>query len=190
MQQAFVEPLIRYAFPVTELPESTNLEAVCTIFETLNRTGKPLTTFELISARAFAGGLSLYDYWSTAKTERSSRLRDRPRLPTPGDRAASRRSGQAERRPKSAGRLDRTRMGDGRQRHGRSSVDAAYSMRGSRRQVAPLSTHVDTARRRVEEVASATGPEQGAMRAKLIRWFWCACFTSEYELLCHPCRAR
>ena len=40
VQQAFVEPLIRYAFPVTELPESTDLEAVCTIFETLNRTGK------------------------------------------------------------------------------------------------------------------------------------------------------
>lgn len=31
------------------------------------------------------------------------------------------------------------------------------------------------------EVANATGPDQGAMRAKLIRWFWCACFTGEYE---------
>ena len=55
--------LIRYSFPVTILPETTELEAVCTIFETLNRTGKPLTPFELISARAFTGGLSLYDYW-------------------------------------------------------------------------------------------------------------------------------
>ena len=45
----------------------TELEAVCTIFETLNRTGKPLTPFELISARAFAGGLSLYDFWSSAQ---------------------------------------------------------------------------------------------------------------------------
>ena len=31
------------------------------------------------------------------------------------------------------------------------------------------------------EIANATGPDQGAMRAKLIRWFWCACFTGEYE---------
>jgi hypothetical protein len=69
VQQAYVEPLVRYAFPVTVLPESTELEAVCTIFETLNRTGKPLTPFELISARAFAGGLSLYDYWSSAQGE-------------------------------------------------------------------------------------------------------------------------
>jgi hypothetical protein len=31
------------------------------------------------------------------------------------------------------------------------------------------------------EIANATGPAQGARRAKLRRWFWCACFTGEYE---------
>jgi hypothetical protein len=50
---------VKYAFPVAVLPEDTKLEAVCKIFETLNRTGRPLTPFELISARAFAGGHSL-----------------------------------------------------------------------------------------------------------------------------------
>ena len=89
-----MEPLIRYAFPVTELPESTDLEAVCTIFETLNRTGKPLTTFELISA--FAGGLSLYDYWAAAKTEHRSSKTSRSTPSTcSSDRAAGRRAGQA-----------------------------------------------------------------------------------------------
>ncbi len=57
---------MKYAFPVTVLPEATPLEAVCTIFETLNRTGRPLTPFELVSARAFAGGHSLYDLWNGA----------------------------------------------------------------------------------------------------------------------------
>ncbi|MHB8660092.1 MAG: ADP-ribosylglycohydrolase family protein [Solirubrobacteraceae bacterium] len=71
VQQAYVEPLLRYSFPVTQLPESTELEAVCTIFETLNRTGRPLTTFELISARAFAGGLSLRDLWNEAVDQHS-----------------------------------------------------------------------------------------------------------------------
>src|SRR5207248_3713968 len=66
IEDAYVNPLVNYRFPVTVLPESTELEAVCTIFETLNRTGKPLTPFELISARAFAGGHSLHDYWSSA----------------------------------------------------------------------------------------------------------------------------
>ncbi len=66
VEQAFIKPLTDYAFPVTVLPQSTELEAVCTIFETLNRTGKPLTPFELISARAFAGGHSLRDLWDAA----------------------------------------------------------------------------------------------------------------------------
>jgi len=68
-ERTYIDPLVQYAFPVTVLPSSTELEAVCTIFETLNRTGKPLTPFELISARAFAGGLSLRDYWETALRE-------------------------------------------------------------------------------------------------------------------------
>jgi hypothetical protein len=31
------------------------------------------------------------------------------------------------------------------------------------------------------EITNATGPRQGVMRAKLIRWLWCASFTGEYE---------
>jgi hypothetical protein len=31
------------------------------------------------------------------------------------------------------------------------------------------------------EVEAATGAAAGAMRTKLRRWFWCACFTGEYE---------
>ena len=66
VEYACIDPLVKYAFPVTVLPEATPLEAVCTIFETLNRTGRPLTPFELVSARAFAGGHSLYDLWNSA----------------------------------------------------------------------------------------------------------------------------
>jgi len=66
VEQTYLKPLVDYVFPVTVLPQSTELEAVCTIFETLNRTGKQLTSFELISARAFAGGHSLGDLWRDA----------------------------------------------------------------------------------------------------------------------------
>jgi hypothetical protein len=30
-------------------------------------------------------------------------------------------------------------------------------------------------------VAQSSGPEKGAMRTKLKQWFWCSCFTGEYE---------
>lgn len=63
VDKAYVEPIRQYQFPVTTLPSSTPLEAVCTIFETLNRTGVPLTIFELICARAFADGESLLRKW-------------------------------------------------------------------------------------------------------------------------------
>ena len=92
VEDAYIHPLAQYRFPVTILPETTELEAVCTIFETLNRTGKPLTPFELISARAFTGGLSLYDYWSrlASRASDSRGLRDRAVLPASGDRASAR----------------------------------------------------------------------------------------------------
>ena len=57
VEYSCIDPLVKYAFPVTVLPENTSLEAVCTIFETLNRTGRPLTAFELVSARALCGGI-------------------------------------------------------------------------------------------------------------------------------------
>src|SRR5439155_7596188 len=50
----YVKPVEQYQFPVTTLSAGTPAEAVCTIFETLNRTGLKLSVFELITARAFA----------------------------------------------------------------------------------------------------------------------------------------
>src|SRR5436309_866610 len=41
--------LMRYRFPVVTLPGKTPLDAVCKIFETLNRTGIKLTVFELLT---------------------------------------------------------------------------------------------------------------------------------------------
>ena len=183
VQQAFVEPLVRYAFPVTELPESTDLEAVCTIFETLNRTGKPLTTFELISARAFAGGLSLYDYWAAAKTEHPI-LEDFEIDPVYLLQVIALRVGAQAKRSV----VLRLPADSIEREWARAVSDMAAVLSMLRTQCGvlvgkwlpyrPMLIPLAVAWR---EVASATGPEQGAMRAKLIRWFWCACFTGEYE---------
>jgi hypothetical protein len=183
VQQAYVEPIVRYEFPVTVLPESTELEAVTTIFETLNRTGKPLTTFELISARAFAGGLSLYDYWSTAKAEHTI-LDDFEIDPVYLLQVIALRVGaQAKRR--TVLRLPAETI----QHEWSSAVShmtAALSLLRTQCGVLvgkwlpyrPMLIPLAVAWR---EVASAHGPEQGAMRARLIRWFWCASFAGEYE---------
>jgi hypothetical protein len=58
-----VKPIEDYRFPVVELAPSTSLEAVCSIFETLNRTGIRLSVFDLLAARFYAKNLDLRRRW-------------------------------------------------------------------------------------------------------------------------------
>lgn len=61
--EKYVKPIEDYHFPVVELAPSTSLEAVCSIFETLNRTGIRLSVFDLLAARFYAKGLDLRRKW-------------------------------------------------------------------------------------------------------------------------------
>ncbi|HET8565011.1 MAG TPA: DUF262 domain-containing protein [Solirubrobacterales bacterium] len=67
--KAHLKPLQVYAFPVVDLPRTTKLEAVCKIFETLNRTGIKLTVFELLVARFWPQGISLRELWDKARSQ-------------------------------------------------------------------------------------------------------------------------
>ncbi|HEY6550699.1 MAG TPA: DUF262 domain-containing protein [Solirubrobacterales bacterium] len=59
----YVKPIEDYRFPVVTLDQETSLEAVCSIFETLNRTGIRLAVFDLLAARFYAAGLDLRRKW-------------------------------------------------------------------------------------------------------------------------------
>ncbi|MFE1908329.1 DUF262 domain-containing protein [Streptomyces gardneri] len=67
MRDKYIIPLRSYGLPILTLPESTPIEAVCTIFETLNRTGKPLGPFELLTARYYPHDVNLREYWVEAQ---------------------------------------------------------------------------------------------------------------------------
>jgi hypothetical protein len=69
LDDEYVKPVEQYQFPVTTLSATTPSEAVCTIFETLNRTGLKLSVFELITARAFAKEVRLRDMWEDVQAE-------------------------------------------------------------------------------------------------------------------------
>ncbi len=183
VEDAYIHPLAQYRFPVTILPEATELEAVCTIFETLNRTGKPLTPFELISARAFTGGLSLYDYWSSAREEYPI-LDDFEIEPYYLLQVIALRLGRSARRSSVL-----SLAADDIAQHWHDVVaDMAGAISLLRDECGvliskwlpyrPMLIPLAAAWRQVEEAA---GPHEGAMRAKLKRWFWCASFTGEYE---------
>jgi restriction endonuclease Mrr len=183
IEYACIDPLVKYAFPVTVLPEGTPLEAVCTIFETLNRTGRPLTPFELISARAFAGGHSLYDLWNSA-LERHPILGDFGVKPYYLLQCIALRLGVSCKR-----RSVISLPADDIARGWESAVDSMAAVLTLLRDecgvltpkwlpyepmLIPLATIWN-------EVGATTGPSHGAMRTKLKTWFWCASFTGEYE---------
>ncbi|MFF4494059.1 GmrSD restriction endonuclease domain-containing protein [Streptomyces sp. NPDC001546] len=72
MRDKYISPLKTYGLPVLTLPSSTSMDAVCTIFETLNRTGKPLGPFELLTARFFPQGVNLRDLWDEGEANHKS----------------------------------------------------------------------------------------------------------------------
>lgn len=183
LEEAYVDPLVRYAFPVTILPTDTELEAVCTIFETLNRTGKPLTPFELISARAFAGGHSLYDYWSGALEEHPI-LGDYEIAPYYVLQVIALRLGV----PCKRGTVLSLPADDIAAEWPAAIADTAAAMALLRDECGVLAPKWLPYRPMLiplaaswREIVAASGPTEGAMRSKLKRWFWCAAFTGEYE---------
>jgi hypothetical protein len=183
VDKAYLEPIRQYQFPVTTLPSSTSLEAVCTIFETLNRTGVPLTTFELICARAFAGGESLLRKWrdtcsihsilvdfnidpyyvlQVIALRRGSSCKRSTVLDLPAEVITS------EWENATADFAEVLRM----------LRDDCGVMVPKWLPYAPMLIPLVTAWR---SVAAAVGPSVASLRARCQRWFWCTAFTGEYE---------
>ena len=69
LRTAWIQNIEDYEFPVVTLAEETETEAVCTIFETLNRTGVKLSVFDLLAARFWPENVRLRDLWDDAQTE-------------------------------------------------------------------------------------------------------------------------
>lgn len=57
----------QYRFPVVCLKKNTSLEAICTIFETINNTGVKLSIFDLLTARFYPRKINLPKLWRKAK---------------------------------------------------------------------------------------------------------------------------
>jgi len=62
----WIKSIDDYHFPVVTLSSSTQPDALCTIFETLNRTGVKLSVFELLTARFWPKNINLRELWEKA----------------------------------------------------------------------------------------------------------------------------
>lgn len=179
----FVKPIEAYQFPLTILSESTSAAAVCTIFETLNRTGVKLSVFELWTARAFAHDVHLRDRWA-ASLEQHPIIEEFDVDPYYVLQAISvRAKGSAKRSAVLAldvqevvGQWDRVVAG---------LADALSMLRSSCgvlvEKLLPNRPMLITLAAVWPRVAELTGPARGAAKAKLRRWFWCSAFAGTYE---------
>jgi hypothetical protein len=193
LYEQWVKPIEEYEFPMVTLNEDTSGAAVCTIFETLNRTGVKLSVFDLLTARFWAQDLNLRQLWDEAKEEYEIidefeidpyYLLQIVGLIEPGvDR---------EGRPRAAS-IKRSAILD---------MDVAQARKGWPRAVEGLAGILELLRSDCGVLApwlipyttllipmaavwadSATvpGPAAGAVRQKVLRWFWCAVFGQRYE---------
>lgn len=69
VNERWISTIDDYTFPVVTLSDSTEPAALCTIFETLNRTGVKLSVFELLTARFWPQNIRLRDLWDSARAE-------------------------------------------------------------------------------------------------------------------------
>src|ERR1039458_888480 len=183
IESAIIEPIRRYQFPTTTLSESTPTEAVCTIFETLNRTGIKLSVFELISARAFAQGERLRERWSDT-LERNPVLEDFGIDPYYILQAIALRAGLVPRRGVVAAMEVSTIV-----QHWDAAVSGmANGLTMIRDECGvlmpkwlPYAPMLPTLAAAWQSVQEAQGAASGARRLKLQRWFWCATFAGDYD---------
>lgn len=66
INERWIKTIDDYHFPVVTLSDKTEPDALCTIFETLNRTGVKLSVFELLTARFWPHDINLRELWQTA----------------------------------------------------------------------------------------------------------------------------
>lgn len=193
--KTYVRPLLsEYRFPTVTLPDTTPLDAVCRIFETINRTGIQLTVFELLTARFWPEDVDLRGMWEQAKQDypildafsidpynllQAVSLRaTRARVPA-GERgtASAQRSDVLKLTPAEfATYWDSVAQGAAQALHMLSSECGVltakwlpYSM-----MVVPLAAIWST-------IAGMKGPAAGRAREKLKRYFWCTVFMRNYD---------
>ncbi len=183
-RDTYLTPLRSYGFPVVTLPSNTRIEAVATVFETLNSTGKPLGPFELLTARFYPDDVHLRDLWDQATT-------DHPILETFSVDAYSLLQAVTLRAHNSAQRSDVLR------KLAAADVETHWEAvaRGFARALELLQAECGVVAPKLlpytmllvpmsavwDEIAKVKGPEQANVLGRLKQYFWCTVFSTNYD---------
>jgi hypothetical protein len=193
LHEEWIEPVEQYEFPMVTLNENTSGEAVCTIFETLNRTGVKLGVWDLLTARFWAHDLNLRQLWEEARSDHEV-LEDYDIDPyyllqvvgllEPGvDKSGAPRAPSIKRKAILQMNVEQARAGWDAAARGLCNVltmlrdDCGVLAPG----LIPYTTMLIPMAAVWASQRHVTGANEGANRLKLLRWFWCSVFGQRYE---------
>ncbi|HCU11021.1 MAG TPA: hypothetical protein DGB72_02725 [Gemmatimonadetes bacterium] len=192
VHQTHVKTIETYRFPVIELDPTTELEAICSIFETLNRTGVRLTVFELLAARFYADDLDLRRLWEETLASRAliAEFEIDPYYVL---------QSVALRKTSSCQRADVLKLRrEDLDKHWDAVADgyeqALHMLRHEcgvlTRKWLPYQYLLVPLAASWREATGVTGPLEGRNKQKLQQWFWCSSFSQTYEFAANTQAAR
>jgi len=185
INEQWIKTIDDYHFPVVTLSDQTEPDALCTIFETLNRTGVKLSVFELLTARFWPHGINLRELWDWARGEHPI-IEDFEVDPYYVLQAIA----LACRRTPSCKRSDVLNLTNTDIEQWWPPVVAGLAtgleiLRDDCKVVLPKWLPYQTMLAPLAAVLARGGlprtPRAGVQREKLKRWFWCAVFGQAYE---------
>jgi hypothetical protein len=174
-----------YRFPVVTLSDKTEPDALCTIFETLNRTGVKLSPFELLTARFWPDNINLRALWDKARKQHPiiEDFEVDPYYLLQAIALASRKAPSCKR-----GEVLNLKAADIEgwwDKVVRGLAAGLEMLRDDCKVVLPKWLPYQTMLAPLAAVLARSGmpktPTAGAQREKLKRWFWCAVFGQAYE---------
>lgn len=185
VEDRWIKAIDDYHFPVVTLSDTTEADALCTIFETLNRTGVKLSVFELLTARFWPQKINLRALWDKACT-------DHPIIPAfevdpyymlQAIALACRQAPSCKR--SDVLKLEASEVGDWWERAATGMAKGLEILRDDCKVMLPKWVPYQTMLAPLAAILAKVGlpktAESGANREKLKRWFWCAVLGQAYE---------
>ncbi len=185
LEENWIKIIDDYHFPVVTLSDKTEPDALCTIFETLNRTGVKLSVFELLTARFWPQNINLRALWDKALADHPviADFDVDPYYVLQGISLASRKNPSCKRGD--VLNLSVTDISEWWDKVVSGLATGLEILRDDCKVVQPKWLPYQTMLPPLAAVLARAGSpktaEAGVQREKLKRWFWCAVFGQVYE---------
>jgi hypothetical protein len=185
VEEKWIAPIDDYLFPVVTLSDQTGADAVCTIFETLNRTGVKLSVFELLTARFWPKNVNLRERWDRAR-EKYSAIEKFEIDPYYILQIIS----LVARTTPSCKRSDVLNMdSENIEKWWDQAIEGVHQALTILKEDCgvivprwlPYATIVIPLAALLAKRPMPTGPDAAVVRSKLVQWFWCSVFGQAYE---------